>query len=256
MIVRDKMPLCTVDNEGFQSLMKIIAPLYPVPSRRTMTRLMDVQYETSKKRFMASLTEVDSYCLTCNNWTDNSQQSYLGVTIHYVNTEIKMKSGCIGVFPLHENHTAGYLEECLRSIMEDFNLDISKISAIVTDRAANIKRAVRKIVGKEKHLFCFAHLLSHLVPDVINSMPIIKDMIAKVKVIVALTRRSVVANDELKKAPNARRMYGRNRTEIYSGSSYTLELNIEHVGKISRSRRIRLSSYIEMSESTRYVDTR
>lgn len=199
MIAVDKMSLSTVQKEGFKLLMKTVAPLYTVPSRKTMTRLVDARYEILKERFVATIKEIDSYSLTCDNWTDVSNQSYLGVTIHYVTEQMEVKSGCVGVFPLSENHTSQYLGECLKSVIQDFGLKKSRIMAVVADSAANIKKAIRDYIGQNKYLACFAHTVSHLVPDVLTAMPTVQDTIAKVKAIVTVTRRSVVASDELKK---------------------------------------------------------
>lgn len=69
MIAVDKMPLSTVQNEGFKLLMKT-APLYTMPSRKTVTRLINVRYDVLKERFIATLKEIDSYSITCDNWTD------------------------------------------------------------------------------------------------------------------------------------------------------------------------------------------
>lgn len=53
------MPLSTVQNKGFKFLMKTVAPLYNVPSRRTVTRLIDARYEVLKERFINTFKEVD-----------------------------------------------------------------------------------------------------------------------------------------------------------------------------------------------------
>lgn len=118
MITIDKMPLSTVQNEGFKLLMKTVPPFYTVPNRKTVSRLIDIRYEVFKKRFVVILKEVDSYSITCNNQTDVSNQSYLGVTIYYVTKQIEMKSGCIGIFPMSENHISQYLGKCLNSVIE------------------------------------------------------------------------------------------------------------------------------------------
>ncbi|XP_067210754.1 uncharacterized protein [Linepithema humile] len=44
MLATDHCPLSTVENEGFRTLMKTIAPRYKIPSRRTITRYMDDKY--------------------------------------------------------------------------------------------------------------------------------------------------------------------------------------------------------------------
>lgn len=201
MIAIDNVSLSTVENDGFKLLMKTAVPLYNLPSRKTITKLIATKYETLKKNIKLHLEEVMSYTITCDNWTDVSNQSYIGITIHYSTPDGALKNRCLGVEPLHESHTAGYLSEILRSVLDSFKLNPENATAIVSDSAANIKKAVYDSFGRSKHLPCFAHILSHLVPDVIisNSMTNVRDIITKVRNIVTLIKRSVVASDELKR---------------------------------------------------------
>ncbi|XP_011859762.1 PREDICTED: zinc finger BED domain-containing protein 1-like [Vollenhovia emeryi] len=60
-------------------------------------------------------------------------------------------------------------------------------------------KAITDGFGSTKHLPCIAHALSHLVPDAIKLSPRIGEIIGKVKSIVTLVKRSVVASDELKR---------------------------------------------------------
>jgi len=71
--------------------------------------------------------------------------------------------------------------------------------AIASDGAANIKAAVHNIVGSDRHIWCFAHFLSHLVPKVLKDMTGINEIITTVRKIVVVIKRSVVATDELKR---------------------------------------------------------
>lgn len=194
-------PLSTVENDGFKLLMKTAVPLYNLPSRKTITRLMAIKYEMLKKNVKVHLKEVTSYTLTCDNWTDVSNQSYMGITIHYAMLNGTLKNTCLAIEPLHESHTAAYLSEILLSVFDSFELNPENVTAIVSDSAANIKRAVYDSFGRVKHLPCFAHVLSHLVPNVLNSnsMTNVRDTITKVRNIVTLVKRSVVASDELKR---------------------------------------------------------
>ncbi|XP_012218599.1 zinc finger BED domain-containing protein 4-like [Linepithema humile] len=198
MIVTDKMALTTVENEGFQWLMKTIVPLYKVPSRRTITRLIKMRYETLKENFIIKIKKAICYSLICDDWAIITNQRYLGVTIHYLTEELKMKSGCIGVFPLHKNHTAEYLAYFLNTVIENFKLDHSKITAVITNNVANVQLAIEKTIGTHKHLFCFANILSLIVSDALINIPHVREIISKVKKIITIVRSSVVASDELK----------------------------------------------------------
>ncbi|XP_071653434.1 E3 SUMO-protein ligase ZBED1-like [Temnothorax longispinosus] len=97
-----------------------------------------------------------------------------------------------------QSHTANYVRETLISVIESFGIDVGSITAVVTDSAANMKKAITDGFGSAKHLPCIAHIVSHLVPDAIKLSPRIGEIIAEVKSIVSVTKRSVVASDELK----------------------------------------------------------
>lgn len=73
-IAVDNAPLSIVKNDGFKLLMKTAVPLYNLPSRKTITRLMAIKYEMLKKNVKVHLKEVMSYTITCDNWTDISNQ--------------------------------------------------------------------------------------------------------------------------------------------------------------------------------------
>ncbi|XP_004927109.4 uncharacterized protein LOC101745866 [Bombyx mori] len=46
MIAKDGLPLNTVEKTGFNYLMKVVAPLYKVPARTTITYMIDDKYDT------------------------------------------------------------------------------------------------------------------------------------------------------------------------------------------------------------------
>jgi len=197
MIASENLPLSIVDSKAFRRLMNTVAPLYKVPSRRTITRLIDAKYEILKTNFKNDLKLGSSYTLTCDIWTDISNQSYLGVTIHYLRHELILTNATIGVFPLTQNHTANYIREKLVSIIKSFGIDVVNITALVSDSAANMVKAITDEFSTIKHLSCVAHALSHVVPDAIKLS--IEEIIVKVRSIVTLTKRSVVVADELKR---------------------------------------------------------
>lgn len=48
-------------------------------------------------------------------------------------------------------------------ILDAWEISQDKISAVVTDRGANIVRAAKKLFSNEKHLYCFAQILNLIV---------------------------------------------------------------------------------------------
>lgn len=197
MIAKDNLPLSVVDNEGFQQLMKIITPLYTVPSRKTITKLLDAKYEVLKDKFIKNIQKALSFPITCDIWTDVSNKSYLSVTVHYLKTETLLTKGIIRVIPLENNHTSEYIKNELLSAFEIFKINLDDIVAIVTDSAPNMVNAINSIFSTRKHIPCMAHILAHLVPDSLKTIYTIEEIITKVKNIVTFVRKSVVASDEL-----------------------------------------------------------
>ncbi|XP_036143022.1 uncharacterized protein LOC105840848 [Monomorium pharaonis] len=45
MIAKDNMPFATVEKKGFRTFMKMVSPLYKIPSRKKITNLVEEKYE-------------------------------------------------------------------------------------------------------------------------------------------------------------------------------------------------------------------
>jgi len=86
MIAKDNLPLLIVENESFRQVMKTVTHLYTIPNRKSITKLLDVKYKILKNKFINNIKDV-SFTITCDIWTDISNNSYLEITIHYLKTE-------------------------------------------------------------------------------------------------------------------------------------------------------------------------
>lgn len=113
MIAKDNHPFQIVEDEGFQHFIKTAIPLYKVPGRKSITRLMEEKYELLSMVIKSKLSAVNAITLTTDVWTDTlNTRSYLGMTAHFI-SEAKLQSVMLGVTPLEERHTADYLSEWL-----------------------------------------------------------------------------------------------------------------------------------------------
>lgn len=64
MIAKDNLPFQIVENEGFQYLLKIAAPLYKVPGRKSITNLTEEKYELLSMIVKKRLSIVNTLTLT------------------------------------------------------------------------------------------------------------------------------------------------------------------------------------------------
>lgn len=202
MIAKDNQPFQIVEDEGFQHFVKTAIPLYKVPGRKSITRLMEEKYELLSMVIKSKLSAVDTLTLTSDVWTDTLNiRSYLGMTAHFI-SEAKLQSVMLGVTPLEERHTADYLSEWLLNTCTQWRIATEKVVAVVTDNGANILKAVTDSFGKHKHLACFAHTLNLVASKVIDEEPMVHALCEKVKALVTFFKQSVAAADELRKYTN------------------------------------------------------
>ncbi|XP_018368511.1 PREDICTED: zinc finger BED domain-containing protein 4-like [Trachymyrmex cornetzi] len=196
MISKDLQPLSIVEGEGFQRLFKVVAPLYTVPSRMTITSRIDEKFVALSSIVRNKLTGIDNIVLTSDIWTDKyNSKSYMFLTVHFID-DIEIESINLEIRLLEEAHNAIYLSEIIKSFCHDWNIDLSKVMVMIIDSAANISKAAHDTFGQ--HLPCFAHQLNLVVGDAIKFTPEFKNIVAKVKGIVTFLKRSVKAADELR----------------------------------------------------------
>lgn len=63
----DNRPFYTVEGRGYQKLIKIIAPLYKVPSKDNIKNKMDVKYELMYATYKEKIAQVEHIYLP-NMW--------------------------------------------------------------------------------------------------------------------------------------------------------------------------------------------
>ena len=199
MIVKDNLPLDTVNGEGFRYMMKSVAPNFSVPDRKTFRRRIDELFNRMVAIKRDEIQGIKNLSLTFDMWKDvHNNTSYLGVTGHYIK-DWKIYSVLLSCKIFTERHTASNICENLNEILDFWDIGQSKITACVTDNGANVKKAVSDWIGSSKHLPCFAHTLNLVVKKAIDDSGNFKEILIKVRSIVQYFKQSGPAADELRK---------------------------------------------------------
>ena len=200
MICKDSQPVATVEREGFQELIKYVAPNYKLPCRKTFSRRLDEKYEKMSNDYKKTLKSIKDITLTTDLWSDTlNTRSFLGITAHYLEGS-EIISVVIGVYEFELAHTSANLEEKLREVCTEWGIDPDNIITIVTDNAANIVKAVEDFVGKRKCLGCCAHKINLVATNSIKNVQGLPNLIKKVKTIVTWFKQSNIASDALRAA--------------------------------------------------------
>lgn len=200
MIAADNQPLSIVDNRGFKKLFKIVAPQYVLPSRNTISNLIDIKYDLYSNRIKAELNVINNICITTDTWTDTiNARGYLGLTVHYVKNQ-NLKTFTIGLIELLDRHTAYNLEKTLREVSDQWNISKSKVVAVVADNACNISKAIADFFGKDKLVHCFAHTLQLVANKPLQKITDLNKLINLIKENVTFFKHSVNAVNELRES--------------------------------------------------------
>jgi len=181
--------------------MNVTSPNFKIPYRRDISRRLERKYKSFQDLFKNELNKVKYTSLTMDIWTDIHTQSYQGVTVHFEKNN-KLASGLLGVIDLQERHTSQYIADTLNEVCKQRDISLETISAIVTDGAANITKAVDLFFGnpnKPRHIPCFAHTLNLVAQNSISRVTDLSLLIKNVKSIVTWFKHSVVVSDELRK---------------------------------------------------------
>lgn len=75
-------------------------------------------------------------------------RSYLSVTAHF-GIGIEFHSVTLGVYHLDERHSSEYITQMLTKTCEEWGFNTDKVTAVVTDNAANMVKAVEIAFGKK-----------------------------------------------------------------------------------------------------------
>ena len=151
-----------VQSSSFKSLVTKLNKNAKHHDRHTI-RKKTVEMAAILKQKIKLLLKNKFVSITCDKWTSNVNQSYLGVTAHIIDDDWKMKSFVLTCSPTNSSigSTAEELYTDITEVFTDYELDNSNISAIVTDTEPTMRKFGRLVTERNgvRWLGCISHLL-------------------------------------------------------------------------------------------------
>jgi len=93
---------------------------------------------SKKVQIGQAVANVSSFAMTMDIWTSLSKQTYIGLTIHYVDHEFKLQSQFLETKEFPEDHTDANIAEELELMLDEWKCDKQGLSAVTTDNCSNI----------------------------------------------------------------------------------------------------------------------
>lgn len=110
-------------------------------------KTLDRQFMAMKNTLKECLSKQKYLCATADGWTSRAQ-SYLGVTIHFINNQsFKRESYLIGFKQMQQRQTYNELARAINEIFLDYGITIEQLRNIVTDGGSNFCKMF-KIYGQ------------------------------------------------------------------------------------------------------------
>lgn len=197
LIAQDMLPTSIVEGKGFVNLLKIVCPLYKVPSRSTIGERINGMYLFKQTDIKNEMNSAASVAITTDCWTSRTSYSYMTVTVHYLTENFINKGFALTTMGFEDRHTSVNLSNNLMDILTEWKIE-TKVVATVHDNASNITKAIR-----EEKLFglsipCFAHSLQLCLNKALMETEI-DNLVTKCSAIVTFMHHSTVASNALLK---------------------------------------------------------
>ena len=196
------LPFNLVENPGFKKLMHHADPRMTVKSHTTFSRSKLPQLYTNVKsrvdeKLNQELPDAEGAGFSTDLWTSKNNESYQGMTIHYINKGWTLVKFLIGCMPFPENHTGDNIAQKMNQILDKLPLGMQTATTCVTDQGANVVKGVEKS-NIENHFSCVDHLLHLVVQGAVSYVPTMQAAMDKCTELSTFTHRSSISQTRIK----------------------------------------------------------
>ena len=197
-LARGVQPYDTVNDSGFQHMLKTLEPRYIPPDRKTIaTNYMPKMYELEKQRIKTNLTNASCFAITTDMWTSRTKHAYTGLTVHYLSADFKLCCHMLETKEFQVEHTGIQIASELRDILQSWDLPEDNVIAATTDNGTNIVCALEQLGWH--NIRCFAHTLQLAVLKAVD-LPDVSKALARCRNLVSHFNRSAKSTNLSKRS--------------------------------------------------------
>ena len=193
-----------VGRSSFIDLIKTANRRIKLKSPKTymrLTRLKAEEIDKSIRDIIMTIREegdIKSVAFTTDIWTSRSQDSYISLTLHFIDKFWHLHRLTPFVKPFPQSHTGVNISLGLSDMIMELNLNDADIDlTCVNDNASNMKLGIKLTPGLEQYL-CDNHTLELANGDTFKKVEGMSNMLKKSKGLSKFTHQSNVALEELK----------------------------------------------------------
>lgn len=142
-IVDSNLPFSTIQQTSFSDLLNTVAGReVSLPSNTSFMNFLKNQFDDMRKRLRALLEKQKYICITTDVWSSKAQ-SYLGMTVHFINERFERESYVLSFRQLKHKQTYEVLTSEIVAVMKEYGIDVDKITHILTDGGSAFCKAFK-----------------------------------------------------------------------------------------------------------------
>lgn len=172
-VIGTVQPLSIIEDPDFINMINGFDERYKIPCTKTLKDRISTIYENGKDLLKIKFTQVQHISLTLDAWSSPAHLPYLGITAHWITSKFEPKEILLSMKELPYPHSAYEIQEHLFDLLFEWEID-SKITAIVTDNASNMKKAFDNL-EMCKRIPCAAHTLQLSIGKGLDTIKVLID---------------------------------------------------------------------------------
>ncbi|KZS02518.1 Uncharacterized protein APZ42_000417, partial [Daphnia magna] len=138
-IIKDSLSIREVEREGFRDLMGSLVGKLVVKKRTYFTERLQTEYSNTKTNLILALESALHVSTTADLWSGR-RRSFLGMTVHWLGSDLSRCSACLAVRRVIGSHTFDVIAKLIDSIHKEFGIS-SKVNCTITDNGSNFLKA-------------------------------------------------------------------------------------------------------------------
>jgi zinc finger BED domain-containing protein 1 (E3 SUMO-protein ligase ZBED1) len=195
-VAENNRPINIVTDDGLEDVIRIASgnQSYTLPSRSVISSRIDDLYEQQRNKISVVLAAVEYVALTGDYWSSVANDSYLGVTCHFIDKDWAFHSFALCVQHVEERHYSENCAEHFSTVARSWNV-YEKVTTFGTDNARNMTAALGMLPFQS--MPCAAHSLQLSVNKAVAESGV-DGLLAKCRKIVGHFKHSPANYVELK----------------------------------------------------------
>ena len=131
-LAKDMLPISTVDKPGFKAMLWKFNPRCQLPNHNPFTKVSIPELVAETKGYIEKEIvdgEVEYFSATTDLWTSAAGDPYITFTCHFIDQHWELKSYCLQMHYLPQDHNATSIKEVLTETLELWKLETAKLTS-------------------------------------------------------------------------------------------------------------------------------